>query len=106
MARFTKIPLGAVRRDSKTPEQFAPAQRPHAAMPAAFAQAYPHLSRWVQGYGWIEVGQDHYSRSLVRVLDEGGMIWESATRYTSLDEALREAEEAVAQWMREQLGER
>jgi hypothetical protein len=74
-------------------------------MTTAFDGTYPYLSRWVQGYGWIEVGQDHYSRSLVRVLDEGGMIWESATRYASIDEALREAEAAVAQWLREQLGE-
>jgi hypothetical protein len=75
-------------------------------MTTAFEGTYPYLSRWVRGYGWIEVGQDHYSRSLIRVLDEGGMIWESAARYASVDEALREAEAAVAQWMREQLGER
>jgi hypothetical protein len=34
------------------------------------------------------------------------MIWESAVHYASVDEALREAEAAVARWMREQLGER
>jgi hypothetical protein len=73
---------------------------------APFERTYPHLSRWVQGYGWIEVGQVYYSRSLVRVLDEGGMIWESDTPYTSVDEALQAAELAVAQWMREQLGEK
>ena len=74
-------------------------------MPPTFERTYPYLSRWVHGHGWMEVGPDHYSRSLIRVLDEGGMVWESATRYASVDEALREAEEAVAEWMREELGE-
>ena len=118
-------------------------------MGTAFEGAYPHLSRWVTGYGWLEIGQAPYyyndglapalgsQRSptqthrpksgantaayrhmpmasvvvvLLPILDpragRGGMIWESASHYASLDAALREAEEAVAQWMREQLGER
>jgi hypothetical protein len=75
-------------------------------MGTAFEGAYPHLSRWVTGYGWLEIGQAPYCPSWIRVLDEGGMIWESASHYASLDAALREAEEAVAQWMREQCGER
>jgi hypothetical protein len=71
----------------------------------AFEGAYPHLSRWVTSYGWLEVGQAPYCPSCIRVLDEGGTIWESTPRYASVDEALREADEAVAQWMREQFGE-
>jgi len=72
---------------------------------AAFAAAYPYLSRWVESCGWIEVGDDGMRPSLIRVLDEGGMIWESASHYASIDEALRDAEAAVAQFMREQYGE-
>ena len=73
---------------------------------ATFEDIYPVLNRWVTRYGWIELGLSDAGRSPIRVLDEGGMIWESASHYASLDAALREAEEAVVQWMREQLGER
>jgi hypothetical protein len=27
-----------------------------------FEQMYPNIARWVQSYGWIEMGADHYSR--------------------------------------------
>jgi hypothetical protein len=45
-------------------------------------------------------------RSLIRVLDEGGVVWEGGASYPSLDEALRDAELAVTRWMQDQLGER
>ena len=54
MARFTKIPMDAVRRSPRAPKGAAPAPSLQNATTAAFTQAYPHLSRWVQGYGWIE----------------------------------------------------
>lgn len=34
--------------------------------PTGFEQMYPHIARWVTSYGWIEIGADLYSRSLVR----------------------------------------
>jgi hypothetical protein len=58
---------------------------------------YPHLAAWVYERGWIEIGQDHYSRSFIRILDEGGMVWEGATRYASLDAALRAADMALGE---------
>ncbi len=69
-------------------------------------QRFPHLARWLNSYGWVEIGQDHYSRSFIRVLDEGGMVWEGATKYESLNDALHAAEEALTQWMWQELGER
>lgn len=36
-----------------------------------FLTAYPNLAEWVMGMGWMELGQDEYSISLIRVLDEG-----------------------------------
>ena len=45
-------------------------------------------------------------RSLIRVLDEGGAVWEGGASYPSLVEALRDAELAVTRWMEDQLGER
>ncbi len=105
MAKFTKISMDAVRSRPRAPKRAAPAPSLQTATTTAFTQGYPHLSRWVQGYGWIEVGRDGYRSSLIRVLDEGGMIWESAAQYPSVDAALQAAEAAVAQWMRDQLGE-
>jgi hypothetical protein len=105
MAKFTKISVDAVRSRPRAPKRAAPAPSLQTATTTAFTQGYPHLSRWVQGYGWIEVGRDGYRSSLIRVLDEGGMIWESAAQYPSVDAALQAAEAAVAQWMRDQLGE-
>lgn len=66
-----------------------------------FEHMYPHITRWVQSYGWIEMGADHYSRSLVRALDEGGMVWESKEDDTTLDEVLQTLEAFLAQRMQE-----
>jgi len=62
-----------------------------------FDQQYPHLSAWILGGdGWIELGQDDFSRSLVRILDSGGLIWESDERYETIDQALAAVEQALA----------
>ena len=35
-------------------------------------EQYPTLAEWIlSGAGWIELGQDEYSDSLVRILDIG-----------------------------------
>jgi hypothetical protein len=39
-----------------------------------FKEKYPNIAHWIESCGWIELGQTNYSRSMVRVLDEGGMI--------------------------------
>jgi hypothetical protein len=41
---------------------------------ASFAESYPTITRWVEEQGWIEIGADEYSTSLVRALDPGGMV--------------------------------
>ncbi|MDP9312617.1 MAG: hypothetical protein M3R24_17310 [Chloroflexota bacterium] len=63
---------------------------------------FPHLSRWVQQHGWMEIGYDDYSRSFIRILDIGGLVWESNERYSTVDAALHAAEAELAVWMREQ----
>ena len=67
-----------------------------------FEQTYPALTRWVREHGWLEIGRDSYSRSLVRVLDEGGLIWEGGTARSKLSATLAEADAAIAAWLREQ----
>jgi hypothetical protein len=63
---------------------------------------YPTIARWVLEYGWIELGQDHMSRSFVRALDEGGLVWEGQEYYATLDAALQDLEAGLAAWMQEQ----
>jgi hypothetical protein len=71
-------------------------------MATSFAELYPNLAYWVESFGWIEMGQDDYSQSLIRVLDIGGMIWESEEEYDSLDAALQEADAAIADWFKQE----
>ena len=62
-----------------------------------FEEVYPNIAGWVTTYGWIEIGQDDYSRSFVRVLDEGGMVWEGSDDYETLDEAMQALEAGLAE---------
>lgn len=64
-------------------------------------QMYPHVARWVKEQGWIEMGQDDFSHSFVRALDIGGMVWEGAPSYLSVDDALRALDAGIAAWLRE-----
>jgi hypothetical protein len=66
---------------------------------SSFEKSYPNITRWVTSQGWIELGQDVYSSSLVRALDEGGMVWEGTANYGTLDEAIDALEAAIAEWM-------
>ena len=76
----------------------AAAQSSQSAMPAE--THYPHVARWVQDFGWIEIGQDDYSHSMARALDIGGLIWEGKASYAFLDAALQDLEEALAAWFK------
>jgi len=64
---------------------------------SSFEKSYPNIAHWVSSHGWIELGRDDYRPSLVRALDEGGMVWEGSAHYGTLDEALRALEDALAE---------
>ena len=68
-------------------------------MESQFSKAYPNITYWVEACGWIEIGQDEYGSSLVRVLDEGGLVWESSVEHESVDEALQALEMELAEWL-------
>ena len=68
-------------------------------MASSFEKSYPNIARWVRLHGWIELGRDYYRPSLVRALDEGGMVWEGSAHYGTLDEAFGALEMALAEWM-------
>jgi len=66
-----------------------------------FEQVYPNIAQWVKSCGWIEIGQDDCNRSMARALDVGGMAWEGKAKYTSLDELLRDLENGLIAWQKE-----
>jgi hypothetical protein len=73
-------------------------------MAKGFEEAYPSVARWVKTIGWIEIGDDDMSRSFVRALDLGGMIWEGGDPDDPLDTTLRTLDTALGRWIREELG--
>jgi hypothetical protein len=63
-----------------------------------FSKTYPNIAHWVNIQGWIEIGQDEYSSSSVRALDEGGLVWESSDEHETVDKALQALEIELAEW--------
>jgi hypothetical protein len=70
-------------------------------MAGAFEELYPHIARWVDVQGWVEIGQDDYSHSLVRCLGPGGMVWESTFQPTTVNTALQALETELEPIMKE-----
>ena len=62
----------------------------------SFERRYPRISRWVKTHGWIELGHDGMSRSWIRAVDEGGLVWEGGDPDRPLDDAFQELEAALA----------
>lgn len=69
------------------------------------AELYPHLARWVEESGWVEIGQDGESSSFVRALNEGGLVWEGQEDYPTLEAALKALDTGIAHWLEEVEGE-
>ena len=70
-------------------------------MSNSFETSYPAIAEWVESFGWIELGSDEASDSLVRALNEGGLVWESEKKHKTLDKALQACEQALAEWIEE-----
>jgi hypothetical protein len=66
-----------------------------------FVNTFPNIIRWVTEQGWIEIGQDENSKSLVRAIDPGGLVWESSEKQTSIDDALYALENYLEKWFEE-----
>ncbi|CAN5626577.1 MAG: hypothetical protein M3494_06115 [Actinomycetota bacterium] len=71
-------------------------------MSGPLEKAYPNIAAWTQD-GWVEIGYDDFSESFIRVLDIGGMIWEGERHYENVDDALAEADAAIAKWYDENM---
>ena len=66
-------------------------------MSGPIAEQFPVLAAWTLD-GWVEIGPTDWSRSFIRVMNEGGLVWEGAEVYESVEDAFREAEAAIEAW--------
>ena len=55
------------------------------------SKQYPHIAWWVENNGWMIVGSDEDSDSLIRLIDTIGVSWEDENSAT-IDDALFKAE--------------
>ncbi len=60
----------------------------------------PNIATWVQGCGWIEIGEQDWQGFVVRALNEGGVIYE-AENCGTLSEAMDALEKGLEEWFRE-----
>ena len=66
----------------------------------SFDEKYPYIAAWVQD-GTIEIGNNDYDDVFLRVIDAGGVVWESNKTYSSLDEAFHEMNTGIETWCAE-----
>ena len=66
--------------------------------------SYPQLWRWIAEFGTVEIGYCGQTRSFIRILDEGGIVWKGRRSYLTLDAALADADAGASRWMEDQLG--
>ena len=64
---------------------------------------FPHISWWIENHGWIESGADDYSKSLVRLIDEGGIYWEDK-KSNDLDNSMLNADKFLETDLPERFG--
>lgn len=78
-----------------------PTKKTKAKYLATADKRFPNIARWVDEFGWIEIGHDDCRQSFLRALDLGGMVWEGKAEYASLDHAFRALDRALGKWMEE-----
>ena len=67
----------------------------------SFDEAYLALRKWVTSHGWIEVGVIEGFSSMIRVLNEGGLIWEGEASYPASTQPSRPSmRQSPAGWRR------
>jgi hypothetical protein len=67
-----------------------------------FEDLYPNIAEFVGGHGFVQIGFDDDSPlGYVIAMTMGGTVFDGKQKYKSLDAALEDLEEGVAQWMEE-----
>src|SRR5271166_394963 len=64
-------------------------------MKLSFEAAFPNITRWVKGFGTVEIGYDPQTGSLIRAIDKGGMAWSGESQNKSLDNAFEHLENGI-----------
>lgn len=66
-----------------------------------FSETYPHISRFVEELGWIEIGESEHINSYVRAYDLGGTVYEGKASYPNMEAALQDLDAAIKAYMEE-----
>ena len=65
------------------------------------AERYPHVARWCNQEGWIEVGYEWQDKLFARALYDGGLAWGGEGPYATIDDALRALDDGIREFMEE-----
>jgi hypothetical protein len=65
------------------------------------AERYPHVARWCNRHGWIEVGFEWQDELFARAIHEGGLAWGGEGPYPTIDDALRALDDGIRDYMQE-----
>lgn len=60
-----------------------------------FADKYPNIDRFVEEFGWIEIGDSEEIDAFVRAYDEGATVYEGKASYPNLEAAFADLEAAI-----------
>lgn len=71
-------------------------------MTQSIDEKYRNISMWMAD-GGIEIGycDDGYTNVSARVIDDGGVVWETEETFTSLEAVLDAIEAGIAEWCNE-----
>ena len=65
------------------------------------AERYPHVARWCNQHGWIEVGFEWQDALFARAIHEGGLAWGGEGPYATIDDALRALDDGIRDYTQE-----
>ena len=65
------------------------------------AERYPHVARWCNQHGWIEVGIEWQDEWFARAIHEGRLAWGGEGPYPTIDDALRALDDGIRDYMQE-----
>ena len=66
-----------------------------------FEDQYPTIVRFVEAFGWIEIGEHEMISAFVRAYDMGGTVYEGKSSYPSLESAFQDLEAGIKAYVEE-----
>ncbi len=66
-----------------------------------FEDQYPTIARFVEAFGWIEIGEHEMISAFVRAYDMGGTVYEGKPSYPSLEAAFQDLEAGIKAYVEE-----